>query len=604
MSLATVLAQLEQSQLIRRLDEDDSAYTFKHILAQEAVYSSLLVKRRRELHRRVAEHYERLYGDALDTVAELLAYHYAEAGDDAKTLRYATLAGDVAAQWYANVEAVAHYSQALAVARRTEASGEQLLHLYTRRGRVFEVSSQVAQALANYEDMEQVAQERGDRNLELAALLARATVYSTGLQYDRDKALALCERALALARELDDRAAESKCYWILMIVRRFGDPDVRQTLAYGEQALAIARELDLREQLAFIANDLAGFYGVTGQRARGRALAEEARDLWRELGNLPMLSDNLAGYGYEALFNGDYGQAMALFDEAFRLSQSIGHLWGMAHSQMKQGWLYLEMGQPGKAIAIMEQAIHLAQEAGHPGWRQPCADLSWTYAILGDLDRAFTYAHEALANLGTTPPPGILTWPLAVLAQLHLLNGDLDAADRAIQESAYDVTSPGLAAVGSLPAALVDGAIALAEGNGERAIAAVDALIARLRQLNGRLYLADGLYLRSQALRFLERTDAAYEALVEARTEAEERGARRILWEILFALSQLELERGNAAEAKNLRDQAREIVNYIANHTGTPELRASFLSLPQVQAVFGHEGLNRTHGMGRNGEAP
>jgi len=59
---------------------------------------------------------------------------------------------------------------------------------------------------------------------------------------------------------------------------------------------------------------------------------------------------------------------------------------------------------------------------------------------------------------------------------------------------------------------------------------------------------------------------------------------RRSLWPILSMLSQIEVQRGNTNEAENLHQQAREIIEYIADHA-PPDLRSSFLALPSVRAV-------------------
>ncbi len=112
-NLTAQLEQLENAQLVRRLPEEDLAYLFKHALTQESAYGSLLLKKRREIHCRVAEAYEQLYPERLDDLASLLAYHYAEAGDDAKTVEYAIRAGDYASRVYAWVEARSHYAHAL-----------------------------------------------------------------------------------------------------------------------------------------------------------------------------------------------------------------------------------------------------------------------------------------------------------------------------------------------------------------------------------------------------------------------------------------------------------------------------------------------------------
>ncbi len=168
MLLDAQLTQLELSQLIRRSDDQDLAYLFKHTLTQETAYQSLLVKTRREIHRRVAEAIERQYAERLDDYAGILAQHYAQAQDDAKTLEYALRAGDVAARVYANVEALANYSLALEVAKRSTAvpsispgSAEGVLQaIYLRRGRLLELSSSFAEALANYDEMESLGHER------------------------------------------------------------------------------------------------------------------------------------------------------------------------------------------------------------------------------------------------------------------------------------------------------------------------------------------------------------------------------------------------------------------------------------------------------------
>jgi len=118
MNLDHQLTQLETAQLVRHLVGDEPAFIFKHALTQEAAYDSLLLKTRREMHRQVAETYEKFYAQELDKFAALIAYHFAKAGDDAKAFEYATRAGDVAARVYAYPEARVHYALALeAIAR-------------------------------------------------------------------------------------------------------------------------------------------------------------------------------------------------------------------------------------------------------------------------------------------------------------------------------------------------------------------------------------------------------------------------------------------------------------------------------------------------------
>jgi len=130
--------------------------------------------------------------------------------------------------------------------------------------------------------------------MELAALLARATLHATptplqNLELGRN----LLAQALVRARAMNDRAAESKTLWNLMLAEYFAGHQA-QAVEYGEQALAIARELNLREQMAFVLNDIARNCAAIGRLSEAEAAFTEARQLWQEIGNLPMLADNLA----------------------------------------------------------------------------------------------------------------------------------------------------------------------------------------------------------------------------------------------------------------------------------------------------------------------
>jgi predicted ATPase len=110
MNLDTTLSQLTIAQLVRRISEEDSlngpgqgiAYLFKHALTQESAYGSLLLKRRREIHLRIAQTNAAAYPERLDENAGLLAHHFSEGGDDIKTVEYATRAGNLAAAHSAN----------------------------------------------------------------------------------------------------------------------------------------------------------------------------------------------------------------------------------------------------------------------------------------------------------------------------------------------------------------------------------------------------------------------------------------------------------------------------------------------------------------------
>jgi len=590
MALGNQLAALESSGLIRLAATlPELEYLFRHALVQDAAYSSLVKQDRKQLHLAVGEALERVYPDRLGELAPLLGQHFDQAGDGERALKYYTLAGDHAARQYANVEAATHYGRALELAKlETAVPRNELIRLYLSRGNTLRLGSRFDEALANYAEMEQLARERGDRGMALAALIERATVYSTPTPaHDAALGEQLSQQTLVLARELGDRQAEAKSLWNLVLVHTF-DGEPQQAIAYGAQSLAIARELGLREQLAFTLNDIASSYALGGQPGRALVTLQEASELWRELGNLPMLADSRSTSALYLFYAGRLVEAVAAAEEGLRISRSIDNLWGQAFGYGMLGYPCFELGQMGRAIEAWEESIRLGEPSGLMVTMVYIrADLAWVYGTLGAIERGIELATQAADNSARIIPTW-RAWPLAVLARLHLLNGNPEQAEFIIKggcQGTLEQYFTRLLRSGASAVFLAQAELALARGDYARAASVTDDLSAYLRSIGAGAFLPDALCLKGKALLAQDRVDDAHTALVEARAASEAIGSRRTQWPILAALSEVEARRGNQAEAQALRQQARAIVEFIADHAGSPELRASFLDLPDVKSV-------------------
>lgn len=580
------LDNLETSGLLRLAQtHPELEYLFRHTLVQDAAYESLLRADRKRLHQQIGETLEQLYPDRVDELAPILAHHFVTAGDNRRALKYFTLAGDVEYRVYANAEAAGHYSRALDIARKSEIGSRDLIHLYTSLGRVLELNAQFDEALAMYEDMARLAKERNDPFLELAALMARITLYATFTPFHNPvKAQTLLEQALTLADDLGDQTAKAKLLWNLTNLYSHTNKTT-EAIDCGNRALALSRELGLREQTAFILNDLGSqCYFLDAQFKQARTVLHEAIGLWRELGNLPMLANSLASSCAVCVYTGEYDQALAFSEEAFQISYSTGNLWSQSHSRYRLGLVYWERGRPDQAITVMEDSLRLSKLSGF-GAPQLLTniDLAVVYAGLGAVERGLKRIIPALAASQTYFP--LQGYVKAAVAQLYLLKGNLAEAEAAFDEGRKDFGLNKYPEIFYIPVRLVEGKLALAQGDCEHVMAVTNALLTDLRQSGAQTYISKALYLQGQALLAMGQPDAAYERLLEARAEAEAIGSKWMLWQILGALANLE---SNPIEVEFLRQQAREIIEYIANHTPA-ELRASFLNLPQVGKVLRDE---------------
>ena len=112
------LDYLKEIQLIReRKRMEELEYLFKHALAQEAAYESILIQRRKEIHQNVAQSIEKVFQDRLHDFYGMLAYHYSMGEDLDKAEEYMIKAGQEAMKSAASSEALDYFEEALAIYR-------------------------------------------------------------------------------------------------------------------------------------------------------------------------------------------------------------------------------------------------------------------------------------------------------------------------------------------------------------------------------------------------------------------------------------------------------------------------------------------------------
>jgi class 3 adenylate cyclase/tetratricopeptide (TPR) repeat protein len=108
------LSRLTRMELIReRQRMQELEYLFKHALAQEVAYESILSQKRKELHRKTADSIEKIFNQRLHEFFGILAYHYSNAGDLDKAEEYMLKAGEEALKISASNEALTYYKKAL-----------------------------------------------------------------------------------------------------------------------------------------------------------------------------------------------------------------------------------------------------------------------------------------------------------------------------------------------------------------------------------------------------------------------------------------------------------------------------------------------------------
>jgi eukaryotic-like serine/threonine-protein kinase len=588
--LSSQLSLLEAQGLVSLAAADpELEYAFSHTLLHEAAYSSLTYADRRDLHQAVGAALESLYPERLDELAPRLADHFFFAGDYPRAVQYYLSAGRAAQRAYANPEAVMHYRHALKLIRLSppEPGDEALLvELCRRLGRVLELSGRYTEALAHYQEMEADARASGSRPLELAALLARGTVQSIPtILHDPGAAREASERALVLSRELGDRAAESKALWNHLLLYAFTD-QLDAALRFGEQSLEIARALGLKEQIAYTLNDITSYVHIArGDTAISEEMLTEARQIWEELNNIPMLADTLSNLGFNRFIAGDYERSLEWTGEAYRISASINNLWGMAYSQGIRSLIFSHRGLADQALPSIDQALVFGKQAGFIALQNITYALkAGLYGMFGSPQAGILIARQGI-EIGRQVYSVWQPIAYASLAYLQALSGQTDEARASLQASGRTGLEADIVLLTSLYTQAVS-EIYLARGEYTALLEFLDDYLARLEEHATGGFQPTGKYYRGAALFQGGRLPEAMRVLADAARLADQYGVIPMCWRARALLAQISAAQGDADAAHRWRSEARQAALELAGHAGSPDLKASFLALPEVQRVL------------------
>ncbi len=439
----TALDDLVRLDLVRpEFGPSGSAFVFKHALIQEAAYGTLLLKRRRQLHRRAA--------DALEALESApsgeLAIHLQGAGELARAVDCRLRAARAAMRVSALVEAREHLDIADALHAEIPMARDDVavveLHLLRGivRGRLGDFTGGVV-------DLEEALSATISANddaarmhvlAELGSLQAGSSDYRAAIP-NLEGALELAER---LGRPLDVVGALSR----LSIVRT-NLLDLRGAFIAGERALETARASGEEEAVAEALDAIEVASVMVGDFDRVETLADELSAIHRRRGEMWYLQYAIYQSFWGPLAHGEWDTALQRLNEAETIAEGLQDRGVLPLYAASRSWLERSRGAYGEALSQGRRAVASAEELGHLEWQ------AWGNYVLGRtllevgggvvsipvLERALETATEGGAIAMQVRAGGFLTVAL-------LDAGDREGASR-VAEAADDrldqITVPG-----------------------------------------------------------------------------------------------------------------------------------------------------------------
>jgi tetratricopeptide (TPR) repeat protein len=531
------------------------AYMFKHALTQDVAYASLLVQRRRELHRLVGLAIEELYADRLPEHYGMLAHHFSLAEDWERALEYLLKAAEKATQAFGLRQALELYGEALEAARRLgdRVPVATLTAIHRARADLFLGVGDFGRSREAAETLVHLARRVEDRVLEADALvqLASASQWSE----DFPSALQQAQEAIEIAEAHGAPGPLGGALFVRSYVFAVsGKLDVSE--AGFTRALEIVRAQGDRSREALALHMLATQRGWQGQYSDSLELSREGTRLGREGRLVVALLRNLWTQGLALTDTGNYDAALAALAEGLALAEKIGDDAFIPRFLNTLGWLRIECGDLTSGIELSEMSYEVTARSSRAGHGT------------GAERRAFIRNNEAEALMA---------------------RGELAAAAEALAESHHIVQHPPPAHwmtwryTTQCYAGLAQ--LALSQGDPERARRLADQSLEIAVPTRSRKFESWAWRIKGESATLRGAWDEAEDALRRAASIAEAIGQPRQTWLSRVALGRLDAANGRRDEALGRYRAAWTIIAGLRASTQDPTLRAGLESSPLAREV-------------------
>jgi TOMM system kinase/cyclase fusion protein len=365
-------------------------FFFRHALLQEAAYASLLRTTRQAYHARIAGVLEAKFRDVVETQPELLAHHYAAAGQPSHAIAFCHRAAVRALERSENVEATRHLHRGL----------------------------ELLGALAP-------GPERDQHELLLTITLGGALATTKG--YAAPETRALYARAQELCRQGEETPERSRVLLGLFAFHLVRG-EHRAAHRLGEQLLRLAetsghpgRLLGAHQALGLSLFHLGRLTAARDHLERGIALYDprKHRSHISRSGQDPGVT--CLCYRPWVLWHlGHPDQALRAMDEVLAIARELAHPFSIAYALSYAVSLHLFRREPGLVQERAEELLTFARAQGFGQW-PPTATVhrGWALAQTGRPEEGIAQMRAGLDAWRETGAGIVWPYYLCLLAEAH-----------------------------------------------------------------------------------------------------------------------------------------------------------------------------------------
>ncbi len=575
-SLDEALTDLQRREMIRETRRvPQRVYMFKHALTQETVYNSLLLSKRRELHRRLAECYERQSPDGVEAIAR----HFMEAGERERALPYVVSSGERAAGAYSTAEAIGHFDQALEILDASEqmASSDLVRRAHEGLGGAQTFGGDIDGAIATYTQMSELAEAAQDVPMQVSAYNKLAFISGIVLG-DADKAEALLSKSSSMADAVGDYGGLAE-YHVTECYLRTTSGDLEGARDHQTEAQQLGEDQGLETARLFGLAHYANTLAYMAEFDESMKAAEIARAAAEAVGNQQYLAEVMGHIlPLNHMRNGDLELAYEVSAEGLKIAQEIGASQELAKAAFTHGMIAAMRGLYEEAIRAHSLSDSTAVAAGLNFLEllAKCG-LGTAYADISPrlMDRAAEFHREADEARSKPLGNAFGSMASAEMGFREMKAGNLDEAQRYFDQG---LVEPSAAKYLARPALLLgSGFVKMMQGESDEAGRLIGEGREFAEQRGMRHFYPVIEFAEANLLMVQENLGGALDAFLLGEKLASEMGAQPWVWQNQAGAARALDALGRSEDASVKRKEAEQSIEQIGGHFEDEELREHFL---------------------------
>ncbi|MBD3278253.1 MAG: tetratricopeptide repeat protein, partial [Candidatus Aegiribacteria sp.] len=306
-----------------RVDPGETV-SFRHDLLQSSVYSTVLKHNRKTIHAQAAEAVMSLYPDEEQTLAPVIFTHWDRTDRRKMKLHWVQKAMDSALNYQQNSEIMRLADKMLKLADRDDYDDWRVrMNALGARETVFARRGNLDRAMKLLDRMITESRDRGVPVVEVGALRSKSILLKEkGMMKEAE---ALLEMALEKVDRTEDVTQKGQIFGTIGVL--FADTGkLDKARKYYRKALKIFQDSSQSRMVAAIRSNMANLHLMTGNRREAVEEFKAAMGICTQAGLRNSLGYALNGYAIAMAQMNDLDAASRLFQEALEIERDIGNL--------------------------------------------------------------------------------------------------------------------------------------------------------------------------------------------------------------------------------------------------------------------------------------